>query len=64
MSPNDPRPELDDAFSALGDPTRRAILERLAQGDAGLDISREPVDFSIVRPGETVLPEGEPETLF
>lgn len=29
----------------------------------GLEVGREPVDFSIVKPGETVLPEGEPETL-
>ena len=28
-----------------------------------LDVSREPVQFSIVSPGETILPEGEPETL-
>lgn len=28
-----------------------------------LDIRRQPVAFTIVRPGETVLPEGEPETL-
>lgn len=28
-----------------------------------LEVSREPVDFSIVRPGETILREGEPETL-
>ncbi|MEQ8443875.1 MAG: FAD-binding protein [Alphaproteobacteria bacterium] len=28
-----------------------------------LSVAREPVDFSIVRPGETVLPDGEPETL-
>ncbi len=28
-----------------------------------LDVSREPVDFTIVRPGETILPEGAPETL-
>lgn len=28
-----------------------------------LDTTREPVRFTIVRPGETVLPEGEPETL-
>lgn len=25
---------IDDTFAALGDPTRRAIVERLAQGDA------------------------------
>lgn len=29
----------------------------------GVEISREAVDFSIVRPGDTILPEGEPETL-
>lgn len=28
-----------------------------------LSVSREPVKFTIVRPGETILPEGEPETL-
>ena len=28
-----------------------------------VEVSREAVEFSIVRPGETVLPEGEPETL-
>lgn len=32
--------ELDRAFGALSDPTRRAILARLAQGDAGvLDVA-------------------------
>ena len=29
----------------------------------GEDVTRTPVQFTIVRPGETVLPEGEPETL-
>ncbi|MGC3937385.1 L-aspartate oxidase [Roseobacter sp. EG26] len=33
------------------------------QDDADVEVTREPVDFSIVRPGETILPEGEPETL-
>ncbi|MCO6049334.1 FAD-binding protein [Mesorhizobium sp. RP14(2022)] len=28
-----------------------------------LEVSREPVLFTIVRPGETILPAGEPETL-
>ncbi len=28
-----------------------------------VEVSREQVQFTIVRPGETVLPEGEPETL-
>jgi fumarate reductase flavoprotein subunit len=31
-------------------------------GDA-LEVTREPVAFTRVRPGETILPEGEPETL-
>lgn len=32
-------------------------------GETGPEVRREPVRFSIVRPGETILPEGEPETL-
>ena len=28
-----------------------------------VEVTTEPVDFSIVRPGETILPEGEPESL-
>ena len=28
-----------------------------------LNVTREPVQFTIVKPGETILPEGEPETL-
>lgn len=31
--------------------------------DGQLEVSREPVLFTIVRPGETILPAGEPETL-
>ena len=31
--------------------------------DGKVDVSRKPVAFTIVRPGETILPEGEPETL-
>jgi DNA-binding transcriptional ArsR family regulator len=34
--------ELDVVFSALADPTRRAILERLAQGDATVNQLAEP----------------------
>ncbi|MBV9100318.1 MAG: winged helix-turn-helix transcriptional regulator [Candidatus Dormibacteraeota bacterium] len=33
MPPDDP---LDRAFAALADPTRRAILQRLGAGDAGV----------------------------
>jgi len=29
----------------------------------GVEVSREPVQFTIVRPGETILPEDAPETL-
>jgi fumarate reductase flavoprotein subunit len=28
-----------------------------------VDVKHENVEFTIVRPGETILPEGEPETL-
>jgi fumarate reductase flavoprotein subunit len=31
--------------------------------DGAVEVSREPVQFTIVRPGETVLPKGAPETL-
>ena len=31
--------------------------------DGEVEVTREAVQFTIVRPGETVLPEGEPETL-
>jgi len=33
------------------------------RGAGGLDVTREPVRFTIVRPGQTILPAGEPETL-
>ncbi len=33
------------------------------QSGEDLQVGREPVRFTIVRPGETVLPEGEPESL-
>jgi len=33
------------------------------QDTAQINVTREPVEFSIVRPGETILPEGEPESL-
>ena len=38
--------ELDRAFAALADPTRRAILARLARGDAGVLELAEPFDMS------------------
>lgn len=33
------------------------------QTDTEIEVTREPVRFTIVSPGETILPEGEPETL-
>jgi DNA-binding transcriptional ArsR family regulator len=41
------RPDrLDAAFSALADPTRRAILARLALGEASVKELQEPFDMS------------------
>src|SRR5258707_9690339 len=37
---------LDAAFSALGDPTRRAILARLASGEATVMELAEPFDMT------------------
>lgn len=42
-------PELDRAFAALSDPTRRGILERLGRGDAS--ISELAADFGITLTG-------------
>ena len=37
---------LDRAFAALADPTRRAILARLAEGEASVGELAEPFDMS------------------
>jgi DNA-binding transcriptional ArsR family regulator len=39
-------PNLDAAFSALSDPTRRAILARLAQGEATVMQIAEPFEMT------------------
>lgn len=39
-------PDLDDTFAALADPTRRAILERLMEGEASVAELTEPFDMS------------------
>ena len=39
--------KLDAAFSALANPTRRAILARLAQGQATVNDIAEPFDMSL-----------------
>ena len=38
---------LDETFSALADPTRRAILARLAKGEASVTELAEPFDMSL-----------------
>jgi DNA-binding transcriptional ArsR family regulator len=38
---------LDETFSALADPTRRAILARLAEGEASVTELAEPFDVSL-----------------
>ena len=40
-------PDLDLAFSALSDPTRRAILARLAQGETTVSELAEPFSISL-----------------
>ena len=39
-------PSLDAVFAALSDPTRRAILTRLAAGEASVNEIAEPFDMS------------------
>ena len=41
-----PAEQLDRTFTALADPTRRAILARLAQGEATVGELAEPFDMS------------------
>ena len=43
----DARSELDDTLLALADPTRRAILDRLARGSARVTELAEPFDISL-----------------
>jgi DNA-binding transcriptional ArsR family regulator len=38
---------LDQAFQALADPTRRAIVERLAQSPASVSELKRPLDMSL-----------------
>lgn len=39
--------QLDDLFRALADPTRRAILQRVAQGPAGITDLSSPFDMAL-----------------
>ncbi len=40
-------PRLDDVFGALADPTRRAIVARLSQGDASVGELARPFDMAL-----------------
>jgi DNA-binding transcriptional ArsR family regulator len=42
-----PEERLDAAFSALADPTRRAIVVRLSRGDATVNELAEPFEISL-----------------
>ena len=41
------QPQLDRAFAAFADPTRRGILERLGAGDATISELAEPFEMSL-----------------
>ena len=41
-----PTPNLDPLFAALADPTRRAMVERLARGETTVGALAEPFDMS------------------
>ncbi|MBV7380523.1 ArsR/SmtB family transcription factor [Maritimibacter dapengensis] len=40
-------PELDAVFHALGDPTRRAVVQRLVQGEASVSDLARPFDMGL-----------------
>jgi DNA-binding transcriptional ArsR family regulator len=39
--------DVDRIFNALGDPTRRAILEQLSYGPASLSVLAKPLDITV-----------------
>src|ERR1700675_5064224 len=41
------KPSIDRVFHALGDPTRRAILEKLSQGPISVSRLAEPLDVTL-----------------
>ena len=41
------KPDIDRVFHALGDPTRRAILEKLSQGPKSVSRLAEPLDITL-----------------
>jgi DNA-binding transcriptional ArsR family regulator len=45
MSKN--KPDIDRVFHALGDPTRRTIMERLSQGPISVSRLADPLDITL-----------------
>jgi DNA-binding transcriptional ArsR family regulator len=41
------KPDVDRVFHALGDPTRRAILEKLSRGPVSVSRLAEPLDITL-----------------
>jgi len=41
------KPNIDRVFHALGDPTRRAIVERLSEGPISVSRLAEPLDITL-----------------
>jgi DNA-binding transcriptional ArsR family regulator len=41
------KPDIDRIFHALGDPTRRAIMERLSQGPLSVSHLAEPLNITL-----------------
>lgn len=41
------QPDVDRAFHALGDPTRRAIIEKLSHGPVSVSTLAEPLDMTL-----------------
>ena len=41
------KPDIDRVFHALGDPTRRAILEKLSQGPISVSRLAEPLEITL-----------------
>jgi DNA-binding transcriptional ArsR family regulator len=44
---NKRKPNIDHIFRALGDPTRRAMMERLSQGPMSVSRMAEPFDMTL-----------------
>jgi DNA-binding transcriptional ArsR family regulator len=41
------KPDIDRVFHALGDPTRRAIMEKLSEGPISVSRLAEPLDITL-----------------